>query len=448
VAAERSGNDGVGSDGLNIRMKTYDGKNAVVLVGVLWLKVILLALVAVAMQNSRLDLRIRHLGTEQLRCRWACRAGTEKAVAILNEDTKESDSLVDLWSDNEEDFNNVYLEGCHFSVRVIDEASKLNINTATKDQLMKLPYMVEEIVDAIIDWRDNNDEVSGVGAEGEYYETLPYGYRIRNGPFRTIRELLLVRGVTEDLFYGEDTDFDGELDYNENDGDRMPPNDDEDNELDLGWIEYLTCHSYDNNTDADGESKVNINQGNEGSLESSLGITRAQAKWIVDNRSYSSIGGLINKNSPAEPPEGSSGNSTPMDLQTFSSIADFITVSNSQKTQGLVNINTAPAIVLAALLGGDDDSAFQLAEAIVAYREEQLYGMESIAELLQFQGISVDTFNKIANYITTRSNVYTIRCTAISDRASGDGYTLHSETVVDRSSTPYEIFYSYQGANQ
>ena len=261
------------SDGLNKRMKTDDGKNAVVLIGVLWLKVILLALVAVVMQDSRLDLRVRHLGTEELRCRWACRAGTEKAVAILNEDTKESDSLTDLWSDNEEDFNGVYLEGCHFSVRVVDEASKLNINTATKNQLMELPYMLEEIVDAIIDWRDNNDNASGVGVEGEYYETLPYGYRIRNGPFRTVRELLLVRGVTEDLFYGEDTDFDGELNYNENDGDRTPPDDDQDNELDLGWIEYLTCYSYDNNTDADGESRVNINQGNERSLESSLGIT-------------------------------------------------------------------------------------------------------------------------------------------------------------------------------
>jgi len=170
------------------------GENGLVLVGVLWLKIILIAIVAIVVQNSRLDLKVRAVGMEELRCRWACRAGIEKAVGILNEDPRESDDLTELWSDNDEDFNGIGLEMCRFTVRVIDEASKLNINTATKEQLMELPNMVEDIVDAIIDWRDNDDSVSGLGVEGEYYETLTYPYKIRNGPFRTVRELLLVRG--------------------------------------------------------------------------------------------------------------------------------------------------------------------------------------------------------------------------------------------------------------
>ena len=412
-------------------MKTDGVEKGFILVAVLWLKVLLIAMVAISARNSRLDMKVRAVRTEELRCRWAGRAGLEKAVGILNEDTKESDSLLDLWSDNDEDFNDIPLEGCRFTVRVIDESSKLNVNVATKAQLIELPDMIE---------------TSGLGVETGYYETLTYGYKIRNGPFKTIRELLLVKDVTEDLFYGEDTNFNGQLDDNESDGDQSPPYDDGDTEMELGWIEYLTCYSYTTNVDGEGEQRVNINRSSERELESSLGITRAQAKWIVDNRSYDSIGDLINSNSPEEPRESSGGSSSePMNMQTFYEIADKITVSNRSKTAGKININTASAIVLAALLGGDD-MADQLAEEIVAYREAQLYGMESIAEVMKVSSMDVDTFKKIANDLTVRSDVYTIRSFATAERAGGDGLTVLTEAVVDRSQSPYETYYWYQGA--
>ena len=99
-----------------------------------------------------------------------------------------------------------------------------------------------------------------------------------------------------------------------------------------------------------------------------------------------------------------------------------------------------------ALLGGGE-SGLQLAEAIIAYREEQLYGMESIADVLQSGGMSVATFKQVADLIAVRSDVYTIRCVATGTRAAGDGMSIRTETVVDRSSTPYVTLYWYQGAN-
>ena len=81
-------------------MCRYDSTTGLVLVGVLWLKIILLAILALSVQNSRLDLKVRAVGMEELRCRWACRAGMEKAVGILNEDPRECDDLTELWSDN------------------------------------------------------------------------------------------------------------------------------------------------------------------------------------------------------------------------------------------------------------------------------------------------------------------------------------------------------------
>ncbi len=432
-------------------MITKRNRKGLVLVAVLWVVVLLMAIVATVGRTSRLDMKVRQIETEELRCKWACRAGIETAIGILNEDTRGSDTLNDYWSDNDEDFNDIALEGCYFTVRVIDEASKLNVNVATRDQLLGLRYMEKYIVDAIIDWRDQDENPSAEGVEGGYYENLPFRYKIRNGPFRTIRELLLVKNVTEELFYGEDTNFNGQLDYNERDGDESLPVDDGDDELDEGWIAHLTCYSYEKNVDAYGSKRVNINQGDEGQLETSLGIRRPVARWIVQrrqNNQFQSIADLIDDNSPKQPPENPSSDSDqaePLDLQTFRNIADKITVTNDEQIPGRVNINTASRYVLAALLGGDD-KAEQLAENIVAYRDGLIDGMQSVADVMNVASMNTAAFKKIASYITTRSEVYSIRCVGTADRSGYSGATMRTQAVVDRSSSPCEILYWYQGA--
>jgi general secretion pathway protein K len=433
------------------KMRVKENNKGLVLVTVLWVTVVLMVIVAALGRQSRLDTKVCSARLEGLRCKWASRAGVEKAIGILNEDTRESDCLTDLWSDNEEDLNDVVLGlgHCWFTVRVVDEASKLNINTVTKGQLLALPEMLEEIADAIIDWRDEDDTPSAGGAESGYYENLQFGYMARNGPFRTIRELLLVKNVTEQLFYGEDINLNGQLDYNEQDGEESLPYDDGDSELDKGWIAYLTCYSYDNNKDAEGNEKININEASEGELTSSLNISRSHAQWIVENRDYDSIGDLINNNSPQSPQGGSGGNSDeaqPLDLQTFASIADKITIDSSEKLPGKVNINTASEIVLAALMGGGD-SAEETAQNIIAYRETLLYGFESIGELLDVQSMTVNTFKNIADLITTRSDVYSIRCVATANRNGKEGAKVETEAVVDRVTSPCKILYWYQGAS-
>ncbi|MBM4026760.1 MAG: general secretion pathway protein GspK, partial [Planctomycetes bacterium] len=330
-----------------------------VLVAVLWMVAVMAALAALMGQTGRLNMKMAVSATDEVRCKWACRAGTENAIAILVEDLRASDSLLDSWSDNEEDFNDVMLERCRYSVRVTDEAGKLNLNTVTKEQLMALPDMEEYIADAILDWRDGDDDPRAQGAEAGYYENLPVPYRIRNGPFRTVRELLRVKGVTEELLYGEDTNLNGELDANERDGDLSPPLDNGDDVLDPGWIAFLTCYSYERNVDADGNRRLNINQADQRQLERTLGLRTGQARWIVDNRGsgFRSIADLINDRSPPAAEQRSGGDQNqaePLDLQTFSQIADKITISNEEKLLGKVNINTAPREVLVALFGGPD----------------------------------------------------------------------------------------------
>lgn len=61
------------------------------------------------------------------------------------------------------------------------------------------------IVEAVVDWIDEDDDVLGFGgAESSYYQGLEKPYAPRNGPMEFIEELLLIRGVTPELFYGTD----------------------------------------------------------------------------------------------------------------------------------------------------------------------------------------------------------------------------------------------------
>jgi hypothetical protein len=73
--------------------------------------------------------------------------------------------------------------------------------------------------------------------------------------------------------------------------------------------------------------------------------------------------------------------------------------------------------------------------------------MESIAEVLQAGLVSTDTFKSVANYLTTRSDVYTVRSFSTASRGSDSGATLQTEVVVDRSANPCEVLYWYEGVS-
>ncbi len=98
-----------------------------------------------------------------------------------------------------------------YEVRFIDEAGKINLNRATDDTLRSvLTHLgVEErqrniLVDSILDWRDEDELHRLNGAESDYYLKLSPPYTARNGPFDSVEDLLWVRGMTPELFYGRE----------------------------------------------------------------------------------------------------------------------------------------------------------------------------------------------------------------------------------------------------
>lgn len=153
---------------------------------------------------------------------------------------------------------------------LIDESGRLNLNrllsfeldeTQTRELLMYLPDMTEEVADAILDWIDDDEILRAYGAESDYYTSLDPPYESRNGALESIDELLQVAGVTADLLYGEDANRNGKLDANENDGDANAPFDNSDGILQPGWAAFLTVNARELNQRADGTERTYINNG-------------------------------------------------------------------------------------------------------------------------------------------------------------------------------------------
>src|SRR5437588_8268987 len=103
-------------------------------------------------------------------------------------------------------------------VEIIPETAKFNVNTTTPAELTNLLQalgadagLAQTIVGAIVDWRSATPGGSFTEFDQHYLSLTP-SFRARHASFQEIEELLLVRGMTPDLFYGSYTrDAEGRL---------------------------------------------------------------------------------------------------------------------------------------------------------------------------------------------------------------------------------------------
>lgn len=142
-------------------------------------------------------------------------------------------------------------QSTHMHYGLIPEAARVDVNNARLEVLAALPGMDESIAAAIIDWRDDNDEIHEAGGaeRGDaYYASADIPYAPRNAPFEALEELRLVRGVTDALWFGEDRNENGVLDAGE-DTDR-------DGQLDLGLRDCVCLEAREPALNPDGTERV------------------------------------------------------------------------------------------------------------------------------------------------------------------------------------------------
>ncbi len=434
----------------------YPRRGAALLL-VLWTIALLALLVGGLSHMQRQDLAIGRLQHERRMAHWMARAGVERALSLLTDDVSLTDGASDAWQDTSQ-LQDIGLEGGSFSVihsdgqqpprplyGVEDESGKLNLNAASAEQLAKLPKMTESIAAAIIDWRDSDTEPQQMGVEGGHYESLVHPYKIRNGPFRSVRELLLVRDVTPDLFFGEDTNGNGLLDPNENDGTASPPADNGDGRLDTGWFAWVTAFSYEKNENAIGQKRLHLNEADANTLATRCGVESWAAESVVKRREQNEFQHLVDLLEVPKPSDVERGDPSedinsrsrdeqdkPITRSIFISMVDELTLSDQEALPGRINLNTAAQEVLEALPGID----VELANAIVS--RQQGGGFGSIGELLDISGMTTQKFGELEDKVTVRSEVFRIQ-------SEGRGATglgiARIECVIDRGQKVPRVLY-------
>jgi competence ComEA-like helix-hairpin-helix protein len=388
-----------------------------VLVAVLWCLALLSVLVVGVLYAASLDLRVVKNQGDLIQAHYLALAGVEKAKALLYHDAdarrRAGNNHTGELYDAPHHFRDVPLGRGQFRVfhrggpdqdhgivyGISDEERRLHLNHVPAEVLQKLEGIEPEAVTSII------------------------GYREKVQPFRTIRELLMVRGVSRELFLGDAAYHDW----------RLWGPDDREGTVDPGWAGLLTVHSSCRNVNASGEARVDLQEAGENELAAVPGISSELARAIVNSRGRNRLENLADlldvratdpeestaqpgpqpsrspdgrpvqaSPQPAPPGSGSAGERV-INQDLLMAIADHVTTDSEPDQPGLVNINTAEATVLAMLPGLDP----QLARAIVSFRQSSGF-FENSAGLLKVQGMNEQRFKQVAPHVTARSETFRI----------------------------------------
>lgn len=96
-------------------------------------------------------------------------------------------------------------------IRISDEDSKIPINKIDFPILRRIfgnlglgPDDADAVANAILDWRDADDETRLNGAESDFYLSLPRRYLAKNSRLDSLEELMQIRGITPEMFYGSE----------------------------------------------------------------------------------------------------------------------------------------------------------------------------------------------------------------------------------------------------
>jgi general secretion pathway protein K len=192
-------------------------------------------LVAAALEynrRARFEVISTAAARDRLMLSYMASSGVHIAMALLIKDKSESnfDSLAEDWANPEkidELLQEIPFEAGKLSVTITDELSKIQVNALVKfpdsrqfnesqvmlwDRLLRNIRSEEElkddsdpvaIVNSVKDWLDSGDDEATTGlsgAESSYYEDLDPPYASRNGPIQDLDELLLIKGITPQIY--------------------------------------------------------------------------------------------------------------------------------------------------------------------------------------------------------------------------------------------------------
>lgn len=403
-----------------------------VLIIVMWICLGLVALTLYFASSMNSELRAANNRVAEVSARQAVASGTRYAAAVLTQYAAGG-----AWPDIENyhseavpvgDDAKFWFVGRHLDAlpsqsvpsepyfALVDESSKLNLNTVTSAMLQALPLpdMTPEFADAIVAWRSATSANAAI-AESIYTQLDPPRHN-KGAPYETTDELRLINGALLSILLGEDTNRNGILDANEDDGDSTAPRDDQNGQLLAGLLEYVTVYSRVPTTSASGQARINVTTLTTQQARQAL-QTRLTSRGITPQRAQQIMARI-----PFNP-------QNPNQTQPLTSVADFMITSqitaeewllvrtdltaSTTAAAGLVNVNSASYAVLSAIPGIGPDNAATL----VSFRTANPSQLTSFAWLPQV--LSAAAIRRAGPFITDQSYQYSADIVGVGARGRG-----------------------------
>jgi len=390
-------------------------KSGQALVPVLFIVLILTAFAVTVSTTARRETRSAANYLRETQQHYIARGAINYALAMLQESTQGGITPPQIATPPDTDANGwTQLGDGWFKLEIIDTASCVNINTADLLQLSALISSESGVAASIVDWRDPDDrptviegDAGGAGAETDYYQSLNPPYAAKNAPFDTVEELLLVRGVTPAILYGASGVNVSTLE--------------EDPDSERPLVDMLTTYSKELNVASDGTPRVNIKTASREDLQSKLGLSAQLAQRLIENRgqngeSLNSIADLLNI--PG------------FDRRLMQQIGDKITVTDGEYRNGVVNINTAPAAVLATIPDVEEETV-----AAVIQARQGGTTFRGLNDLFQITSLNREQLQTLVDHVCTKSSVYLVR---VKVRMAGSGKVYAAQALVELAAPPQE----------
>jgi len=209
-----------------MRVSAHNRSPGIALVIVMIAITVLGILAAGFAYSMKVETKLAQNANSELELIWLGRSGVELARYVLAQQLalgcEPYDSLDQVWAGGSGGFctsnsalagislkNYELGEGGRISVTITDLERKFNINIADEAVLQQGLRLVgvdagdfSAISGSILDWIDPDNNTHIGGAESDYYQGLNPPYFAKNGPLDDLSELLLVRGVTPEIFWG------------------------------------------------------------------------------------------------------------------------------------------------------------------------------------------------------------------------------------------------------
>lgn len=211
---------------MNQKYKKHWNKASILIIA-LWSLCLLSVFAVILSYEIRQKINLVKRLDERAKLRLIADAGLKAVLSNLkSEIVKSYDSLQDAWSNDASAFKDIKIDAGKYNIcynnkdsdsgitetrwGIIDEERKININTASIAVLERLFHAAlnfdeieaQELAAAIVDWRDSDSELSiPLGsAEDSYYSGLDYPYEAKDDKFEVLEEVVLVKGMTKDIF--------------------------------------------------------------------------------------------------------------------------------------------------------------------------------------------------------------------------------------------------------